>query len=113
MQPSSRLRSFSSRQLPTVPRAVSLKDLNFGKPGSEDLNRRVRPPPEVGGPHDTAGKLFSDLGKVLEAPRLQMSHRRPNGGAAMCSDRITVLPLGAGVVPCAAHHARNHNADPG
>src|SRR5215831_8627140 len=29
----------------------------------------------IGGPLGTAGKLISDLGQNLEAPRLQMSHR--------------------------------------
>src|SRR5262249_24795618 len=45
---------------------------------SGDLDCRVRAPHKIDGPHDTAGKLFSDRGKILEAPRLQMSHRRRN-----------------------------------
>src|SRR5258708_31469279 len=82
---------------PNSPTSGLLEDLNFGNLDPKDLNCRVRAPPEFGGPHDTAGKLCSDLGRILEAPRLQMSHPRRNGGAAMCSHRITVLPLGAGV----------------
>src|SRR5579871_2740779 len=58
MQPASRLRSFSSRQLPTI-LANDVGDLNFRALNFGNRNCRVRAPPEISGPprHGPANSL--------------------------------------------------------
>src|SRR5215831_10663645 len=68
MQPSSRLRSFSSRKLPTILRTISQRP-EFRRPGFRRLGFRrpeivvFRAPPEIGGPTTRPGNSLAILAK--------------------------------------------------